>query len=568
MMICSNKRNKQEHRALRAIAPIVIILLSAALTDAAVIKWSVSTAETYANAIVDESNVYSFAAAGTVNAFDRFSGSRRWIADIGAAVVADPLRVKDVLYIPASDGVYAVGTDGRSRGNFSTDSAVATPPVYTENLIVAISHNGTMYVLDATKELSSAALLRSVALGGKTASSAAAYGGKIYVILDDGGVLSVDPFTGTRLRLASLDMPVPHGNPVVVNNTLIFGAGRSLIALALGGAKIGAVAWRDDFDAWINAITYSDGKLYLGSNDGALYVIDAYNGKALEKFQTGDAVRNAVAVTSHTLYLASNDDKLYALDRSNMSSERWSMPLDDWPTAPQYVGGMIYTATANGTVYAISTLDCSITVPATDDRIAADAALKGIANADAGIAKVEVRTVPGDWTAAAVTGTGLTRSTWSTKLDVRGFSAGSVPLQCIVTDLDNNAEGQPFNETIAEYVFSLDRLPQIVAKYPQRVDAAKQFTVEFFKDENTTLKDVEVVYEEKTYAADENGRLNLTSPPTEGTMTFEARAPNYQPLTVTMDVGRSPVTLLIYAVVAIAFVAAVAYIFIRSRAWR
>lgn len=554
---------------LQCTAFIILILLAMSATSfAAIVKWSAPTAETYASVIVDESKVYSFSAAGTVNAFDRLSGSRLWTTSIGASPAANALRVKDVLYVPASDGVYAVGTDGRSKGNLSTGDAIATPLLYYENLLIAVSHNGTMYVLDATKELSKAALLRTITLGGKTVSSAVAHGGKVYVILDTGDVLSVDPFTGTKLRIATLDIPVPHGNPVVVNNTLIFGAERSLIALTLVGAKIGAVAWRDDFDAWVNSIMYSDGRLYVGANDGALYIIDAFTGSALAKFQTGDAVRASPLITRHTVYVASNDNTLYALDVLNISSQKWSMPLDDWPTAPQYMKGMIYTVTANGTVYAISTLDCGIEIPATRDKIAADATLKGIATADAGIAKVEVRTVPGDWTEAAVRGTGLTQGTWSTRLDVRGFSAGDVPLQCRVTDLDRNIESQPFNETIADYVFSLDRLPLIIAKYPQRIDAAKQFTVEFFKDENTTLKNVEVVYDGKTYTADEYGRLNLTSPPTEGKITFVAKAPNYQPLTATIDVGRSPITLLIYGVIAVAFIAAAVYIFIRSRAWR
>lgn len=536
--------------------------------NAAVIKWQIPTSETYTPLLVDESNVYLFTADGSVYAFNRFSGSRQWSLKINGTPTADAILVKDTLYVPTSTGLYAIGIDGRSVDVFQTDNALTTSPMFAENTLIAISYNGTMYIFDATKQLSKTSLLRTVTLGEKTTGSAVISGGKVYVILQDGRVLSVDPFTGTKIGLSSLNMSVPHASPCVVNNTLIFAAENSLFALTLAGARIGAVAWQADFNTWINNIVCDDETLYVGSNDGAIYIVDATTGTPTAKYQTSDAIRYKPVITAHTLYVASNDNNLYALEHSNISVQKWNITFEDWPTTPQYRKGMLYTVTVNGVVNGISTLDCNISLPQEGDKVAAEVEMKGKAHADAAIAKIEVRTVPGDWTAVTVDGAGFSKGNWTASLPVKGFGEGNVPLQCRVTDVEGNVEIQPYDEVTADYVFSFDRLPTITAKYPQRIEAGKKFTIEFFKDENTTLSGVEVEYGNNIYVSDDDGKITITSPVTEGKITLEARAPNYQPLTISIDVGKSPVTLLLYAVIAIVFIVIVVYIFIRSRTWR
>lgn len=561
-------------RALQATLIIALFLsvLQVPAVHAASLKWNATTEQTYVGPIVSGDTVFTFSAAGKIFAFDRITGSRSWSRDINSSILVQPILSRNTLYIPASNGIYAIGISGQDKGSYITNDSIVTSPIAYENLLIVISYNGTMHVFDITRDISKTTLLRTISLGGRTASSSVAYGGKAYTVLDNGDVLSADPYTGTKVKIAALLRGVPHANPIVTNNTLILGAENYLIAVSISGQAIGSIEWRTEFDSWVNSISYDRGNelLYVGSNDGSLHLVNANNGNAFTKFSAGDAIKHNVATTGHTIYVASNDNKIYAVYRDGNAnvSKRWMLSFDDWPTAPQYASGIIYTVTFSGAVYAISTLDCSISTPEKGDDVATAAAMKGSANADAGISAVAVRVIGDSWENADTVNTSASQSAWKTQYYIRGYSGGEVPLQCMVIDSEQNSEILPYTEVVANYVFSPDNLPEIVAKYPDRVDAAKQFAIEFYSSKNTTLKDVEVTYADKTYAPDKDGTVTLTTPPTEGRITIVANAPNYKPLTITIDVGRSAISILIYVALGILGLIALIYLYIRSRAWR
>lgn len=55
-------------------------------------------------------------------------------------------------------------------------------------------------------------------------------------------------------------------------------------------------------------------KLYIGSDDGNLYALNAHNGTLLWKYTTGGAILSSPALVNNTIYVGSMDKYLYAID--------------------------------------------------------------------------------------------------------------------------------------------------------------------------------------------------------------------------------------------------------------
>jgi len=58
----------------------------------------------------------------------------------------------------------------------------------------------------------------------------------------------------------------------------------------------------------------ADNTIYIGSDDGKLYALDADNGAMLWEFQTGDKIISSPAVADGVVYVGSYDGTLYAIE--------------------------------------------------------------------------------------------------------------------------------------------------------------------------------------------------------------------------------------------------------------
>jgi eukaryotic-like serine/threonine-protein kinase len=53
------------------------------------------------------------------------------------------------------------------------------------------------------------------------------------------------------------------------------------------------------------------GRVYVGSSDGRLYVLDAASGKKLSEFDTGAAITASPAIAGGRVVIGSQDGRLY-----------------------------------------------------------------------------------------------------------------------------------------------------------------------------------------------------------------------------------------------------------------
>jgi outer membrane protein assembly factor BamB len=100
---------------------------------------------------------------------------------------------------------------------------------------------------------------------------------------------------------------------------------------------------------------FSDGTLYIGSNDGSLYALDR-DGQLKWDFVTGDAVYSSPAIGKNgTIYVGSNDRKVYAINPDG--TQKWAFPVGSmvYFSSPAVApDGTMYIGTKGGMLYALS----------------------------------------------------------------------------------------------------------------------------------------------------------------------------------------------------------------------
>ena len=86
----------------------------------------------------------------------------------------------------------------------------------------------------------------------------------------------------------------------------------------------------------------ADGTVYVGSDDGNLYAVDAATGTEEWAFETENSVNSSPTVVNGTVYVGSNDHNLYAVDTAT-GTEKWAFET----------GGLVMSSptVADGTVY-------------------------------------------------------------------------------------------------------------------------------------------------------------------------------------------------------------------------
>jgi len=99
--------------------------------------------------------------------------------------------------------------------------------------------------------------------------------------------------------------------------------------------------------------------VYVGSNDGTLYAINATNGALLGFYHTGGYVMSSPAIANGILYVGSDDGNLYAFNTAN-GKLLWKDNVDTNPifgivSAPVVANGVVYaTCYDNDLIFAVN----------------------------------------------------------------------------------------------------------------------------------------------------------------------------------------------------------------------
>ena len=317
------------------------------------------------------------------------NGTVKWTRSLGGNVQSSPAVGPDgAIYVGSGDkNLYAVNPDGSVRWAFPTNGRVFSSPavsadggtVYVgsddKNLYAvtvatgasawaapfaatdripscpAIAPDGTIYVGSWDKNLYAVnpdgSRKWSLAAAGRiNTCPAIATGGTVYIASFGAGsapatLYAVNPTTG----LANWSFPLGglyvYSSPAVApDGTIYIGAesdGGKLLAVKPDGTK----KWECLLDGLPRSspLVGSDGVVYIGTNAGTVYAVDAA-GVVTWTYRTLAEVRSSpVLAPDGTLYVGSYDWNLYAISASG------SLAASPWP---MFRGGPLHTGRGNG----------------------------------------------------------------------------------------------------------------------------------------------------------------------------------------------------------------------------
>jgi outer membrane protein assembly factor BamB len=123
----------------------------------------------------------------------------------------------------------------------------------------------------------------------------------------------------------------------------------------IGNVPQGNLKWSFRTDKAIHSSpTVSNGKVYVGSQDGHLYALDAETGDLLWKFQTESWVESSPAIVNGVVYFGSNDGNMYAVD-ADTGTKLWSFDAKYViRSSPAIVNGKVYFGCDAYYIYALS----------------------------------------------------------------------------------------------------------------------------------------------------------------------------------------------------------------------
>jgi outer membrane protein assembly factor BamB/tetratricopeptide (TPR) repeat protein len=231
---------------------------------------------------------------------------------------------------------------------FRTGGQVVSSPLFVDGVVYVGSTDGKLYALDA---VSGEEIWPAFATGGEIRGSPAYSGGMVYVASMDGKLYAIDASTGSKQCESSDIGPIPT-TPVVVGDKVLVGSSaqdlwefgaadcRTSFTYVTGtpvevspavsdgimyvpsGNKLLAIGLGTNEDIWVfgdaeeaihSAPVVAAGVIYVGSDDGRMYAVDAETGKALWSWQTGGRVRSSPAIADGAVFFGSYDGRIYAV---------------------------------------------------------------------------------------------------------------------------------------------------------------------------------------------------------------------------------------------------------------
>lgn len=133
----------------------------------------------------------------------------------------------------------------------------------------------------------------------------------------------------------------------------------------------GGILWQHQLggELW-SPMSYADGALYLGSDDGGFYAFDVARREVKWRFETGGIIRSGAALSGDNLLFASDDGFLYCLSR-NSGQLQWRFDLesaevprflpspeppygyDFMHSTPVVADGVVFVGSANHALFAV-----------------------------------------------------------------------------------------------------------------------------------------------------------------------------------------------------------------------
>lgn len=309
--------------------------------------------------------VYNADGRGVVVALDLATGETVWEVGVGAPVNSGISVAEGLALVGDVDGVvHALDLDdGSGHWTYDAGARMPGPPTVLDGVAYIGTGEGQFHAIDLTT--GEPAWSAPVRTGGPVAHSLAAADRLVYVA-------SAGPTADAAATLAAYDastgearwsQPLQAGSPGSpgVSRGLVFTTGgldtgdEPSMASAFDRVT-GAPAWAQPFVSPTGANLYraavANGRLFLLSNDGWAYALDAADGSLLWTAAVDPGESPNGAWVDGVLYLTGGGQDIVAMAAED-GSELWRVPLATDARAPAIVDGRIVLGTEAGTLVSL-----------------------------------------------------------------------------------------------------------------------------------------------------------------------------------------------------------------------
>jgi len=274
------------------------------------------------------------------------------------------------VYAGSSDGdLYALTAPGlalRWKYHIGDFNGVGTPAV--ENRTVYFTGvNGVLYALDDIGEAAGPNVKWTFKIGSNVASRPTAMNGTVYFGDANGVVYAVSvsttdlrPFLKWSHQTVGGGVNPIESSPAIMGDTLYIGAGDRLYAFDINGSKDNVQKWSFQTGGPIFSSpavsSWDGGTVYIGSNDGFVYAIDANKPVLKWKFKTGNSVRSSPYVVGGLLFVGSDDSNVYAITTTAPNpSLFWKFQTKSVvSSSPVAATGIMFVGGEDGNLYSLA----------------------------------------------------------------------------------------------------------------------------------------------------------------------------------------------------------------------
>lgn len=346
--------------------------------------------------VLDRDTIYVGSSTGTVYAFDRYGGRRRWVFETQLTIESSLVVTDDSLFAVATDGtVFALEPEtGTLRWQKTVSDRVEAPPTLSRGVLF-IGHADGVSALEATTGDPLWAHETEAGVVGSPATMVGTDLESVYVGTSDNRVLALEAETGDEVWATPTKGSVV-GGPVVVRGTDTSadagGTGVSDERIDVTDRDPSALSSSDDpaADSSVEPdlelgetdiepdeshpaslpvegdIDAGEGdRVYVADDGGLLLALNARTGQSWFTYRIDDPFTTAPTVTDDSVFIGAGDGYLHVTDtmfgkrklRGWLFSKK-GINLDGIAHAePALVGDTLCLADSSGSVYGIDADD-------------------------------------------------------------------------------------------------------------------------------------------------------------------------------------------------------------------
>ena len=344
------------------------------------LKWVAEIGEPISGGAVSyKKKLFVVAADKFLVSLDQETGKTLWRTELPTPSSATPLVANDLIFIgTAGSSVLAFDTqNGEVVWDVPLGEGILRSGVLSNGVLYVAGINGFLFALDAN----SGEVRWKREMGSGIRGTPAIHEGKLLVATTDRHLFVLDEVTGE----ITLDYLLPRGaeqSPVIDPQRSIVYIGsnyRTFHAININATNIllekGINRWWAQLYIWevvprgpiqsgaiwnqrlpskvTTDAAIGGGKVFVGTEQGALYALNDQDGSVIWMFQTDERLNAPITAVNQTIFAGSNDDTLYAVD-AQTGTEIWRINTEgNVQGAPSYSNGVLFVTSRDGKVYAI-----------------------------------------------------------------------------------------------------------------------------------------------------------------------------------------------------------------------